>query len=952
MAVLFLSHSSRDDAHANVLEAWLGTHDFTDVFVDHSAIAGGEKWREALKVSAGACRVVVCLVTPNWLGSAQCFGEFMAAWYMGKRILPLFLLPGDGEIDSDARLRLARVQGEDQGLDMGSCLGAEGRLDLNADEKVAARLLSGLKAAGVYTRVGPDPEAFPINKDSRPTPFPGLASFGDDDADAAIFYGRSGEIARVLEDLRSMRARGDQRALVILGASGAGKSSLLKAGIIPRLRREVPAWLPLRAFRPGADPLLNFSEALARTLRDFAVVEAHGVMCRDLFETWRDAERDAKGNLTETGLTALETKLGSYGRRLREASARPDATILIGVDQAEELARADGESGEALAAYLRVALAAQQSPWRLAFTIRTDSFPELQGHRLFQNLETHGYDLRSVAIFRFVAIVEEPAKRYGVTIDGELVEALMDDAPKADALPLLAFALQRLWDRFAASGEVTKRHYDGMGRLAGLIEDAAERALRGLQPDQPVPAVPPLKRLDDLGAATFVPALAQINDEGATIRRVSAWSSFDEEQQHLLERFDHWRLIVRKGEKGEDVDGRTVEVAHEALFREWPRLKAWLEPERARLEALRLLQADSAIWGRNNNGAAFLNHRDQRLDEANALAASPVYGPRLNDVDLAYLAACETAEREAERRSFQMRALVGVLAAFLVAGGIGWVNRIWIESEVFRLNYGLRHSEHILDGDAISALESGDDFKDCVEDSPDCPAMVIVPAGSFKMGSIDGKGDPDEHPQRDVVIDKPFAVSRFEVTFAEWNACVAYKGCAAAANSGWEGENRPVINVDLEDAKGYSIWLSRMTGKTYRLLSEAEWEYAARAGTISDYSWGDEIGPGNANCDGCGSEWDGKQTAPVGSFKPNAFGLYDMHGNVWEWVADPWKGDYSGAPTDGSVWTSGGNTGFRVLRGGSWYNTPENLRSADRVGYHPDNRFDNLGFRVGRTLTP
>ena len=158
---------------------------------------------------------------------------------------------------------------------------------------------------------------------------------------------------------------------------------------------------------------------------------------------------------------------------------------------------------------------------------------------------------------------------------------------------------------------MTKDNYDKVGGLTGMIEDAAERALRGIEPEQdvPLPSASPPKRLIELGALTFVPALAQVNEQGATIRRVVKWQSFNDEQQELLARFDRWRLVVRKGE----ADGGTVEVAHEALFREWTRLNGWLEPERARLDALRSLEVDTATWDRNGQDAAFLNHRDKRL---------------------------------------------------------------------------------------------------------------------------------------------------------------------------------------------------------------------------------------------------------------------------------------------------------------------------------------------------
>ncbi|MEJ2118844.1 MAG: toll/interleukin-1 receptor domain-containing protein, partial [Alphaproteobacteria bacterium] len=414
---------------ASALVAWLNENGFTDIFIDHESIAGGDKWREALRASAGSCRVVICLVTENWLASSECFAEFSAAWYMGKRLAPLFLLPPISSLNDEAQQRLSKVRGEDQGLDLTSCVLPGGVLDLSKDANLADRLKTGLRAAGANMRVGLDPEAFAIDRKLRETPFPGLSAFGDEDADAALFYGRSREIAEVLEDLRSMRAKQDRRLLVIQGASGAGKSSLLRAGIIPRLRRESPAWLPLRAFRPGADPLLNFAEALARTAADFGHTEAYGVIRDRLMEAWSTTDSERNLDRPEEPVEALHTALETEGRRLRELADRPAATILISVDQAEEIARVEGASGDALAGYLHAALMSEASSWQLAFTIRTDSFPELQRHPRFQHLKTRGYDLRTVPVFRFDSLVEEPAKRYGVDVDPALVDALMEDAP-------------------------------------------------------------------------------------------------------------------------------------------------------------------------------------------------------------------------------------------------------------------------------------------------------------------------------------------------------------------------------------------------------------------------------------------------------------------------------------------------------------------------------------------
>jgi formylglycine-generating enzyme required for sulfatase activity len=240
--------------------------------------------------------------------------------------------------------------------------------------------------------------------------------------------------------------------------------------------------------------------------------------------------------------------------------------------------------------------------------------------------------------------------------------------------------------------------------------------------------------------------------------------------------------------------------------------------------------------------------------------------------------------------------------------------------------------------------QPGTTFRDC----DICPELVVVRAGSFMMGSNDGRFD--EKPARRVTIGAPLAVGKFEVTFAEWDACVADGGCKHKPDDrGWGRGQRPVMNVSWNDiTKQYLSWLSRKTSKRYRLMTEAEWEYAARAGTTTEYAFGDTISKSQAQFSKWGSA--GK-TATVGSFKSNAFGLHDMYGNVFEWVQDCYKDSYSGAPTDGSAVTTG-NCDSRVLRGGSWYSYPQVLRSALRLRSAPVNRSFDYGFRVVRMFTP
>ncbi len=226
--------------------------------------------------------------------------------------------------------------------------------------------------------------------------------------------------------------------------------------------------------------------------------------------------------------------------------------------------------------------------------------------------------------------------------------------------------------------------------------------------------------------------------------------------------------------------------------------------------------------------------------------------------------------------------------------------------------------------------------------------MALVPAGCFQMGS-NTSGQSDEQPQHQVCIPRAFGMGKHEVTFDEYDRFVTATGAARPADQGWGRGTRPVINVSWEEARRYAQWLSSQTGKRFRLPSEAEWEYATRAGTSTEYWWGNAIGSNRANCDGCGSGFDNQKTAPVGSFEANPWGLHDVHGNVWEWVQDCYEPTYGGAPTDGRA-RDGGGCSTRVLRGGSWFNIPSNLRSADRDMNAPDNRIFSNGFRLAQDL--
>ncbi len=247
------------------------------------------------------------------------------------------------------------------------------------------------------------------------------------------------------------------------------------------------------------------------------------------------------------------------------------------------------------------------------------------------------------------------------------------------------------------------------------------------------------------------------------------------------------------------------------------------------------------------------------------------------------------------------------------------------------------------EGYGVAWLRPGETFRDLEDTDTQLPQMVVVPAGSFVMGRADVDSDADtrdELPAHQVTIPTPFAVGKFPITFDEWDD---FPSSGQQINDeGWGAGSRPIIKISWDRAQKYVEWLSELTGHTYRLLSEAEWEYCCRAGTDTEFSMGDTIRQSQA----C---FDADKTKPVGTFPPNSFGLYDMHGNVWEWCEDFWHDDYRGAPSDAASWLANGDE-LRVLRGGSWINSAPELRSRYRMNANATARDKLTGFRVARDL--
>ena len=347
------------------------------------------------------------------------------------------------------------------------------------------------------------------------------------------------------------------------------------------------------------------------------------------------------------------------------------------------------------------------------------------------------------------------------------------------------------------------------------------------------------------------------------------------------------------------------------------------------------------VWDRHGRKRAYLDHRGRRLKAARALIDSAEFEKQVEETERIYLKAASNAQR---RRSFT----VGVIALLIMTAGgaVAWL----FESDVSPRQISSTLPRAIAELKVLAAKA----WLVTLE-----PEMETLEGGTFLMGAfarssrwyyLDEGWGYDELPQHVVTV-PAFAISKYEVTFADWHVCVFDGGCNEyhPSNAGWESDKRPVINVSWDNAQAYVKWLSEATGETYRLPSEAEWEFAARAGTYTRYVWGpDDPTPEQANF---GHSFEVGKTAEVGSYPPNPWGLHDMQGNVWEWVEDCWNDSYHDAPTDGSSWTSG-DCSNRILRGGGWLDGPEYLRSADRGKNTTNFRSELLGFRVAKTLSP
>ncbi|HLY53919.1 MAG TPA: TIR domain-containing protein [Stellaceae bacterium] len=647
MGILFISHSSRNNEPAIRLNDWLRKNGWGQVFLDldpTQGLAPGQLWQQELKKAGERCTAVLVLVSPDWIASRWCQAEFLLAEQLGKLIFPVLVAPTPA----------ADLPPE--------ILGKYQFADLSTPDKEAEglqRLSIGLKRAGL------DPKSFewpPSGEPHRPI-YRGLEAL--EEQDAAIFFGRDAMITKGLDALRRMRDGAPERILVILGASGAGKSSFLKAGLVARLRRDEEHFLVPPVIRPERAALTGVDGLAAALARDPAGLNGP----EDVAAALAALRRPAMDRLA----------------RVAGDGQHPQApTIVLMVDQAEELFAA--ENSEAAPALDLLAAAVRADPDTIIVaTIRSESFARLQSEPRLAEIPRLPFDLTPIPSGAFKEIIEGPARLADppLAVEPALTDRLLEDLDASDGLPLLALTLERLTARSRGRGRLTLADYDAMGGLRGAVAAAVEAAFAEAVRD---PALPNERvELESLARAAFIPALVQLDDATAVPkRRVERLSALPEPTRPLVRHLIDQRLLVSDRRILDGTETEVVEVTHEAILRQWPALRGWIEEARDALRTLDTVRAAAQERRAHRDGAGggWLVHRGDRLAEAEALLARPDFAAALGSVERGYLAECraaDNAERQREQRQLArtrrlqaaIGALIGVAAVLVLAAGAG-----------------------------------------------------------------------------------------------------------------------------------------------------------------------------------------------------------------------------------------------------------------------------------------
>ena len=665
MSKIFISHSSTDNAKALALFHWLKDNGWGDSFLDFSTengLAPGERWQESLKLAADRCEAVVFLISPAWRDSRWCLAEFLLAKQLGKSILgvlidpvPLEMLPA--EMTSEWQL-CDLVNGNQRDRFDVELTHIVQRTEVYFASDGLARLKQGLKRAGL------DASTFfwPPKSDPERIPYQGLKAL--DHNDAAIFFGRDVSIVRALDTLRRLRHRESERLFILLGASGAGKSSFLQAGLLPRLARDDRHFFPLPVIRPER-AAISGSKGVVNSLQKAFLSLGKRVNRGEI----------RKAINSPFGFSTLLAEIQSMAHERFVSDAANPPTVLISVDQAEEIYGSDDiREADILFSLIQEVLATQvpescdpvstSKKTIVLMGIRSDSYERFQTDPRLKSVKQYLFRLPPIPKEEFKSVIEGPAERQrgsgkNLTIDPLLTERLLNDTRGADALPLLAFTLERLLVEKGGDGKLTLNDYEDIGGVTGSIHAAIKDAFKdpGKHPE-----IPSDRRVrEELLRKGLVPWLAQVDpDTDERKRRVALWDEIPRDSKPMLERLLEKRLLLRDRRTltrgGEDKI--VVEVAHEAILRRWALLTTWLDEDAEAIKEINRAVRAGAEWMGNNRNPAWLAHTSKRLGIVENLLQRAELDSLLGKEGRVYIRACRqrddedaAREQEVERKS-------------------------------------------------------------------------------------------------------------------------------------------------------------------------------------------------------------------------------------------------------------------------------------------------------------
>ena len=651
MSRIFLSHSSANNAEAVALRDWLNREGWDDVFLDidpDRGIAAGERWERALNEAANRCEAVLFIVSRAWLASDWCIKEFNLAHRLNKRLFGILIedMPvADLPVYLTSTWQLVRLSGGRDHVMLRVTMpftGEETHVTFSAEG--LARLKTGLQRAGLDARFF----AWPPENDPNRPPYRGLRPLETEDA--GIFFGRDAPIVEALDRLRGLRAAAPSRLLVILGASGAGKSSFLRAGILPRLQRDDGNFLVLPVLRPER-AAINGETGLVRSLET-------AIQAQSLIKTRAEIRTAVSGGAP--ALLPLLVNLVDKARppRLSGGPEGKPPTVVLPIDQGEELFLAEvATEAEPLLVLMRDLLTAAAPSVIVIFTVRSDSYERLQTVEALDGIGPQVLSLSPLPRGAYQAVIEGPTERLkdgprALKIEPALTQALLADIEEGggwDALPLLAFTLERLYLEYGGRGRLTLADYEALGRIKGSIEAAVERALTAADADPRIPR-DRTARLALLRRG-FIPWLAGIDPEsGSPRRRVARMSEIPPEGRPLIDQLVAQHLLAT--DVAEDTGEVTIEPAHEALLRQWGLLQGWLDEDFGALTTLSGVQRAARDWAANNKDAAWLTHAGARLEDAERLKTRDDLARLIASTEQDYLAQCRQRE-DADRRADQ-----------------------------------------------------------------------------------------------------------------------------------------------------------------------------------------------------------------------------------------------------------------------------------------------------------